>query len=101
MKHYAREKFSDAIHILTGPGSQRDRLYYAYVNSIIDVKRDEQVPEEVVEDVRKLHKDMTRSEREGSEGSVRVTIDEMNDQEVNAMVGRIVDLYFIIDRQEE
>jgi hypothetical protein len=52
MYNYGYEKLSDAMHLLTGTGSQKERLLLAVVTCLIHIDSEKDLPEAIRNDFR-------------------------------------------------
>jgi MoaA/NifB/PqqE/SkfB family radical SAM enzyme len=97
---YAHEKMYVAVSTLAGPGTQRERLADAYISSVIRLL-DKDIPEELRERFQILKEKITCEEAKGDEGTVKATVNAIEDNEVNEMAEEIVSLYDNITRYEK
>ncbi len=84
---YAWEKFNLAVHTLKGSGSPKDRLIGAF--DTIMLLRPEDLPEEKQQAFDRFFQEMTRVAPESNEGPVCATVCDMDDDEVELMIGRL------------
>jgi hypothetical protein len=88
---YACEKFHSAVLSLAGEGSIQERLENAYVFSIIHLRRDNDIPEELHDDFEEIVALMTASN--AAEGRVHAAVNAMDEIERSSVVGKIIGLY--------
>lgn len=89
---YIWEKFYRALFSLTGKGNQRERLINAFAGQLIHLDP-EKFPGKLREEFVKIKNEITKVEPEGDEGSIAATVNWMEDNEVNRMIERIINLY--------
>ncbi len=93
------EKFHAAMNTLTGSGSQKERLLKAYSYNLVHIKKNN-VPADVWDELNQFSKDMTKIQVTGNGGSIKATVHEMNDLEVDSMVKKIIYMHDSVVRHE-
>ena len=90
MNHYGRQRLESAVSTLEGPGTEREKLVNALVYSLIHIQP-ENLPDEMQSDFRQFMAEMTRVE--GDQGSIRATVDCLNEIDVRSAIERILRFY--------
>lgn len=88
---YAWEKFHSAVLSLAGEGSIQQRLENAYVFNIINLRRDNDIPEELHEEFEEIVALMTASD--AAEGRVNAAVNAMDEIVRSSLVEKIISLY--------
>ncbi len=96
---YGWEKFHAAMNTLTGPGSQKERLMNAYSYNLVHIKKTN-VPGDVWDELNQFSKDMTKIQVNGNGGSIKATVQEMNNLEVDGMIKKILYMHDSVVRHE-
>lgn len=98
---YTWEKFHGAIHSLAGEGTQRERLSCAYVNNLIRLEIRDEIPLEIKASFITLKKALTSSEPKGDEGSVKASVNNMEERKVKEMIDSIISMHDKVVRLEK
>lgn len=89
----AWEKFYLAVRGLAcGQGKIQDRLISAFVHHLVHLQNDE-LPEKLQNDFQALRQKVTTEEPVGKEGSIKITVSKMSNQEAKECIEKIVDMY--------
>lgn len=97
---YTWEKFHGAIHSLAGEGTQKERLYSAYMNNLMRLEIRDEIPLEIMNSFITLKKTLTSIEPKGDDGSIKASIDNMEDCKVKEMINLIISMHDKIVRIE-
>jgi hypothetical protein len=95
---YGWEKLHTAIHSLTGSSSQKDRLVNAICYSLIHIDPDNDLPAELREDFSGFMVEMTSVNAIGNEGSVRATVDRLDEIGVAGAIEKIISFHDTVCR---
>ncbi len=97
---YGWEKLHIAVHILTGIESQRNRLIDAVSSSLAHIMPDKDLPEELRDPFEQFMNEMTSIES-ASEGSIRATINTLEEAEIRHAFERIISFYDTVCRYQK
>lgn len=98
---YVWEKLYTAVHgLVTSEKSLQERLIDAYIYSVMRLNEDD-FPENLKEEYRQFHDDITKVASVGDEGTVRATVNAMGNSEASRMIEKILSMYDRITRREE
>lgn len=100
---YGWEKLHNAMYCLIGSGDQRDRLASAVSTvSVLIIRPEEQyLPEEIQTEVTKFMKEMTSLEATGNEGTIRATVNSLDEMALNRAVEKLLHFYDTVCRYQE
>lgn len=93
MYNYGYEKLSDAMHLLTGAGSQKERLLLAVVTCLIHIDSEKDLPEAIRNDFRTFRRKMTSVPARGNEGTVKAAIDTLNRNRIGQAIEEVILFY--------
>ena len=98
---YGWEKLHSAVHSLCGANSQSERLINAASFSLLNIKAERHLPEELRVNFTTLMSDLTSKKASGDEGTIRATINSFNESELNGAIESIISLYDSVCRHQE
>lgn len=97
-KSYAREKLGDTVDTLaTGKGRIKERLADSYGHSLALVDPNA-LPDETKTMLLKVREELTSIPAVGDEGSVRATLNRMDEDRAVQIVNIILDIYYSVLR---
>ena len=98
---YGWEKLHTAVHSLCGSASQPERLINAATFSLINIKPENDLPEELREEFTILMDEITAVKFNADEGNLRATINSFGEVELNRAIEKIIGLYDSVCRHRE
>ncbi|HDX9049591.1 TPA: hypothetical protein ROW14_001930 [Yersinia enterocolitica] len=93
------ELFHIAVYNLAGQGTQRERLLNAFVDHLINIKPEIDLPEYLREKFTELATSLNNKSASGSEGTAQATISTLNESEISQAVHSIIDIYDSLCRE--
>lgn len=91
----AWEKINSIILLLSGPGSQRQRLCSADIQTLLDLKHKD-LPIEIRPTFDRLSLQVSHSNRSASRKELNATIDAMADRELAKIIADVIHMHNIL-----
>ncbi|MBY6223555.1 hypothetical protein [Ferrimonas balearica] len=95
---YGWEKLHIAVHTLCGGRERRERLIDALALSLIHINANEHLPEDMRDEFINFWEEMTFVQ--GEDGTIKATVDSLDDMGVSRAIEKIVGFYDEICRLE-
>ena len=91
--NYAFEKLNLAVSTLIGQGDQRTRLFNALISNVLRVTAEDFPNREVRDEFEAFMKSVSRVPARADEGTIRATVDQMDESEVDSACEKIFEFY--------
>lgn len=96
---YGWEKLHMAVHSLAGQGTQKERLIGAVAYSLIHIRPENDLPEEMHVEFNEFMRSITSVAAKGNEGSIQATVNTLDEVDINRAVEKIISFYDTVCRQ--
>lgn len=98
---YGWEQFHKVIYTLaSNPSGIKKRLITAYVYHLSNIRKKE-LPEDIQDDFRKIHEELTKVKPSGHEGSVAASVNAMDDSKASEIAEKIVSMFIRLQEKQQ